>query len=70
MQYNDIREAQQSIFCEGNCKQWMHMHRQCASLTVDAFNKTGESELPLFCLHCTVSMQNQDINKLKKLDKI
>lgn len=59
-----IKEVQQAIFCEGNCKQWIH--RQCASLPVDTYKKAGESQQPFYCLHCTVSLQKQEIDMLKE----
>ena len=58
-----VKETQQAIFCEGICKQWMH--RQCASLTVDAYTKASESPQPFCCLHCTVSSQKHEIDLLK-----
>ena len=61
---NVVKETQQAIFCEGTCKQWIH--RQCASLTVDAYTKAGESQQPFYCLHCTVSSQKQEIDLLKE----
>ena len=54
----------QAIFCDGTCKQWIH--RQCASLTVDAYTKAGKSPHPFYCLHCTVSNQKQVIDLLKE----
>ena len=57
---NIIREAQQGIFREGTCKQWIH--RQCASLTVDAYTKVGKSPRPFYCLHCTLSNHKQEMD--------
>jgi len=44
-------------------------HRQCAGLTKakGQFAKAAESDSPYYCLHCTVSMQNTEIAKLKQL---
>ena len=61
---NVVREAQQVIYCEGSCNQWMH--RQCASLTTEAFIKAGESNQPFYCLYCTVASHKQQINILKE----
>lgn len=61
---NIVRETQQAIFCEGTCKQWMH--RQCASLTVDAYAKAGKSQQPFYCLHCTLTSHKQEIDLLTK----
>ena len=59
-----IKETQQAIFCDGSCKHWMH--RQCASLTTEAYIKAGESQQPFYCLHCVVTSQKQDIDILKE----
>ena len=61
---NVLKDTQQAIFCEGACKQWIH--RQCASLTVDAYTKVGESQQPFYCLHCIVLLQKQEIDLLKE----
>jgi len=45
------------------------MHRQCASLTAEAFTKPGESNEPFYCLHCTGASHKQEINILKEQDK-
>ena len=42
------------------------MHRQSASLTVDAYTKAGGSQQPFYCLHCIVSLQKQEIDLLKE----
>ena len=42
------------------------IHRQCASLTVDAFIKAGESQQCFYCLRCTVALQKQEIDILKE----
>ena len=46
---NIVRETQHAIFCDGTCKQWIH--RQCASLTVDAYTKAGKSPHPFFIVY-------------------
>ena len=61
---NTVRETQQTIFCDGTCKEWIH--RQCASLTVDAYTKAGKLPHPFYCLHYTVSNQKQEIDLLKE----
>ena len=52
-------------FCEGECQKYVH--RQCAGLTKGQFAKAAESDSPYYCLHCTVSLQNAEIAKLKQL---
>lgn len=60
-----FKSGQESIFCEGECQKYVH--RQCAGLTKGQFAKAAESDSPYYCLHCTVSMQNTEICKLKQL---
>jgi len=57
--------GQESIFCDGDCQKFIH--RQCASLTKDQFKQAGESDLPYFCVHCTLSKQNSEIENLKQV---
>ena len=60
-----FKAGQESIFCEGECQKYVH--RQCAGLTKGQFAKAAESDSPYYCLHCTVSLQNAEIAKLKQL---
>ena len=57
--------GQESIFCDGDCQKFIH--RQCASLTKHQFKQVGESDLPYFCVHCTLSNQNSEITNLKQV---
>ena len=57
--------GQESIICDGDCQKFIH--RQCASLTKHQFKQAGESDLPYFCVHCTLSKQNSEITNLKQV---
>ena len=51
-----------SIFCDGNCKQWLH--RCCADLSKTEFAKLGESSEPFYCLRCCCKKQSSAIKEL------
>ena len=45
-----IDSSDNSIFCDGDCKQWLH--RCCAKLSWTAFEKLGDSTEPFYCPRC------------------
>lgn len=45
-----IDSSDNSIFCDGDCKQWLHCC--CAKLSWTAFEKLGESTEPFYCPRC------------------
>ena len=64
-------EGQDSVFCEGNCKVWLHRH--CAGLTKSAFNhiQQWQSSKPFICTHCRLEAQENKIeNKIKELQNL
>ena len=58
-------EGQDAIYCEGQCKTWLH--RKCAALPKQVFDQIGESDEPFHCCHCLLLNQKDEINVLKAL---
>ena len=58
---------QPSINCD-LCKDWVH--HKCSKLTVNQFNKYGQTDVPFFCSNCVA--ENIPFSKLskQKLDKL
>ena len=59
--------CQDAIFCEGMCKAWLH--RQCTSLTKQAFSLLINSSTPFYCPHCHLKSQAAEIQELKEAVK-
>ena len=57
-------ETEDSIFCDGICKGWMH--RICAGLSKTAFNAASESDDNFFCQYCSSKCMRDEIKALKQ----
>ncbi len=55
-------EGQASVFCVGKCCTWLH--RQCAALSVQAFNLLNKSDVPYLCPNCKLDSQKSEIDDL------
>ncbi len=56
-------DTDDSIFCEGVCKDWMH--RTCAGLSKAAFESARESPDDYFCHYCDSRCLKEEIKALK-----
>ena len=63
MDATETSQGQASVFCVGNCSTWLH--RQCASLRVQAFNLLDKSDEPYLCPNCKLDSQKSEIDNLK-----
>ncbi len=57
-------ETEESIFCEGVCKDWIH--RKCAGLSRAAFNSACESSDDYLCHYCSSLSLRDEIKILKE----
>lgn len=68
-------KGQDSVFCEGECQDWMH--RQCVGMPIPVFKALTKSKAPFLCLYCSnnkiqelqqtvVNLQNE-LNSLKSV---
>ena len=64
---DDSVEGEDAVFCEGQCKFWLH--RKCVGLTKKAYIEIGNSEDPYVCPHCAIDCYRKEINELKELVK-
>ena len=55
--------TEDALFCEGVCQKWIH--RRCAGVTREHFEKLSKSDDPWYCPCCTVVSQNKQIDSLK-----
>ena len=55
--------GQDSIFCDGACKAWLH--RGCAGLSKSVFEEVCKSDDPFLCPHCMLIHQRAEIINLK-----
>ena len=63
--------GEEAVFCEGQCKSWLH--RQCAGLTVPVFASITnmDASAPFLCVYCAFLKQSSDLAELKKsFDKL
>ncbi len=61
-QIND--ESEESIFCEGICKGWLH--RICAGISKTAFKAASESDSDYYCHYCSSKCLRDEIKVLKE----
>ena len=61
------KNSQDSIYCEGICKSWLH--RKCAGLSKQAFQFFRNSSDPFNCPNCCIQAQAKEIAALKKVIK-
>ena len=62
----DEREGQDSIFCEGMCKSWLH--RRCAGLSKKLFDEISDpcqANIPFHCPHCRLATQGKALANLQ-----
>ena len=64
---DDNADSDDTIFCEGGCKGWLH--RKCIGMSKLAYDKLTNSEDPYMCPNCTILKQSQEISELKDLVK-
>lgn len=56
-------DGEDSIFCEGMCKKWVH--RTCAGLTDPVFDMLHRSGMPFKCYHCQFVSHLAEIETLR-----
>ena len=56
-----------TVYCEGDCKSWMH--RKCVSMSKIIYDKLSNCEEPYLCPNCIITKQTEEITKLKDLVK-
>ena len=56
-------KGQDSILCEGECQGCMH--KVCAGICKNAFQKANVSDEPFYCHYCKSSRQEAEISNLK-----
>lgn len=54
------KDGHAAIQCEGVCGGWLH--RQCAGLSVIAFETASKSSDPFYCPQCKLGKQQLEIN--------
>ena len=62
----DKREGQDSIFCEGTCKSWLH--RRCAGLSKKLFDEISDpcqTNIPFHCPHYRLATQEKAVANLQ-----
>ena len=62
---DDYREQRKSccIFCEGDCKAWIH--RKCLGMSILVYDRLSKCKDPYMFPHCTIFKQSNEITKLK-----
>ena len=56
-------QGEDSIFCDGQCKAWLH--RRCAGLSFKKFQAVSDSEDPFYCPTCRLQSNETEIASLK-----
>lgn len=59
------RPGQAAIQCDGVCAAWLH--RQCAGLSVTAFESVSNSNDPFYCPQCRLGLQQLEIDSLRDM---
>ena len=59
-----VEGKDEALFCEGECKRWMH--RYCAGIPVSYFQSYGASESPFYCYTCCYRNHASEIASLKE----
>ena len=59
--------GEDAVFCEGDCKSWMH--RKCVSMSKIVYDKLSNCEDPYLCPNCIITKQSDEIAELKNLVK-
>ena len=60
---SEKHEGQDSLFCEGECKIWMHRH--CAGISTTIFKEISKSSKPFLCNFCRREKQEKELQSLK-----
>ena len=55
--------GQEALFCEGACQRWLH--RWCAGVSSEQFERLVESSEPFFCSVCSYQEQQKTIRELQ-----
>ena len=61
---DEKNEGHEAVYCKGECLVWFH--RKCAGLNHQAFDKLSKSDVPYFCVYCTLETKNKEITVLKE----
>lgn len=56
-------EKDDALLCEGQCHQWMH--RFCAGVTTEQYERLGLSERPFLCYVCNQDLHRKEVTKLQ-----
>ena len=62
---NEKEAGEDSIFCEGTCKSWLH--RRCAGLSKTNFDaiRSLPSSSPYYCPHCRIMSLTNELTEVK-----
>ena len=63
MEADEKNDGHEAVFCEGECQIWLH--RKCAGLTHQAFDKLSKSDDPNFCVYCILEIKTRKFQLFK-----
>ena len=58
-----LDDKQESIYCEGKCKAWLH--RKCTGMSKLVFSTFRNSDNSFECLYCVFCKYKQEVEDLK-----